>query len=1085
MPYHRRYASLPSCAAIFAAAAALLLGQTSPFPSGSPSARSSGSGDSPLRLDVQELLTNERVVQQSFSDGVWNITDDPERDLIILPLRIEGEVTEPTDLDNDAASIMGGRFVAWYVPREEGEDVSAGGGSRRSRSRAGLAPDMQQHQQRMMEMMPRMGGPGSGASGRFNPARRSGGGTNAADGSALEKTPPRLTRDLTLLPGGELRWEMSRAILGGEVAGDASNAYTLLLDRSQLQRPQDPRRGGSNGTGGQRGPEDYPGGYGPGGLGGGPSMQQPQRQLERPQRSSFQELQQRREQQRQAQRQYVQEVQAYRRIVRMLNDLPTEFTEPAPRVVWAIYSVPTRLPRLGLQGEPPLPWTLSFERFQELRRLATGDAQAGALSQAVRGLLQEDRAIARRAAAVVLAAGTNLQQVGGDLVPAIQRLFETGEMETRRMLVQALTQEPANIPAARVLLETAMSDPSPLVSLPAMRARLQLASSNGAGASGMIVQRLTSTVSNLLASTQQAPVGEALGVVFDLARQAPSAQGILAQRIDLSQAAPAQQSEVARAVVAQARGGSPLALRWLENQLLGSDSKPLRHATLRVIAEGPTAATASAEDQRFDRPGGQNAGYLPITSPQYPLIGMLQGPASETRRLAWTALPEFRIDLREQTESATANADGAFPGPPPREPGMPPGGRGPHLPPGYGRGAQQGDASAVEQLLQKIADAALAIQPTPLGAVAFFANQDQAEARRAVLKRILFEGQGPAQGAAARRIASEGGQEFARTLAGMTADQRQAIGRVCYQALSGDGGEPMPATAVVGLLRRQGENNQPAPIVSWFAERIASGHVPHPREWASAVMDQQALLSGIVSDDQAYGRACAAAKIATVAWPTDQRVSELRKAAFDAAGQSAGSAGGLAALWQQRRQQLAEQVLAEADGTYIVSVEVRGNGSGDGGDGPMEPRRRVGAFSIARGSARQLGARQRARHQAPLGAQPRNGDGADESSATAGGSPPGTLTLGRITLSVNDQAAQVEGANMSIQVVKDPPTLRVPLPSQFDNIGSASAAAPSIPWPLAPLNLRPSYGGRWSGELALEDGGVIEVTLRPAASSNQ
>ena len=828
-------------------------------------------------VDLVKLLTETELAPSTLSDGVWTLTPPRGRRLLLVPFAVPQRLAQPVSLSDVSTKLSGGQLVAWHIP------VSDADGSPRSQPLAGQ----------------------------------------------FKADPPRLTREAELRPDGTIRWKLTRSLPGGSV-DDVHQLYALAIGRSLLDPPR-PRS-----TPGQR-----------------PAPVTPEEQRQRlAQRTA---------------------------VINALKSLPDEFTAPAPATIYAVYSIPETLTRLAFAGPDPLPWSIPFTTFDQLREAARGTGDPKEWRPLLEQLTRDDHAFGMRIAAAFLAANSNISKLGENslLVPLVEKLVTKGGPVTRRMLVEAVAASDNPTPVAGAMLDAVMADPDGSVAVAAMRARVNDAARRQQPLNDAQLKSFAESASRLLADPAGPPALAVLAPAMELARQNEAHLVGLSDRMRVHQVPESRRAEMIAAVLSGARQRDPLAARWLDKELLSPADPKLAAATLQQVISTPLRTIVEPDPQLASEPsadgpseaerparsgpprggraivsaifegipgasqpseqslppavgptgvevaprstpipavrlpgsllGGLSSSHAeapqqslqpalrtvpdqpyPLDSPEHNLLQLLANKDTSLRELAWRALPRFTI--------ATADSPTSL--------------------------SQQ----KLTETYVALADAAGALDPTPVEVVPFLQAQADRAAVELGMQRLLAKAHGPARVTAMLHVAAAGATPLAEALTAMSADERVAVAGLWYSAASSadeesGGGEPL----VLGLLRHDEPASAGSPVVQWFAQQVAEGRRPPAGDWAQAVGSDETLIAGLTSPDERYALACAAAIIGTVMPPDEPMAAALRGAAMEIASSASDNEElqrEVQLRWSELRQTMIRERLRSAAGLYSVTLRI-------------------------------------------------------------------------------------------------------------------------------------------------------------------
>ncbi len=926
-----------------------------------------------FELDLERFLNEERVVPKDFSDGLWKLEPPPGRSLMLLPIRIPSGVTAATPIEKVGVEVGGGQFVGWYIP-----PASEFRGQEPAYPQAG------------------------GQSGR----------------PELNLVLPRISRQVELRPGGQIGWKAMRGVPGGKL-GDPKQPYAMFLDPKLVPLPPKAKIVGGQGPTAAR------------------------------QRLEAQA----------AQRQLMEE---YQRLTQMIRKLPSEFQEPAPPLLYAVYYSSAASPKLTLTGEPPLPWSIKVTDFNQLREAARGRADDSTQEQILNQLTSDGQAFSARVAAAYLASNGNIAKVpdNGPLLPLVKKLATEGGPQVKRLLAQAVLNSSGEVPIAPYILQPMYMDSDPVVASLAIAARAKDLSRRSEKKADLFeINALAQGVARLLVLESGPPVDQTLQPLFDLAAMNPELANPLAAGLSFGQVPALRRKQVVALIVARARQRDVLALRWLDRQLLGSGDAGLTKLTLEnILVWSPPNAAAMAST------GGA------ATTPALP---------SNRERTTGSIFSIFNVTDRIEAQGK-ARSTQPLPGEPSQPvPGAPPAGAPPSAAPGAPAKPEQpipldhpqhglfkalaasdesvrqaswqaldrfeivtaDTQSNPQELLANtylaLAETAVRLDPTPVQAVDFLTAQKDAANRAKAMDKVIASAKGPARLGAILYVAGSNSAALAQTLQAMTPDQRVEIAVLWYGTASSIDRSRSIVPSTLGLLRQQAQPNTVSPMISWFAGQVSQGQHPTAVEWAAAMSNEAAMVTGLADADAGYAKSCAAALVATVLPPDDALVEQLygEAMAITASVKDPNQAAKeIEKKWDNIRATVVNQRLQAAAGVYNLSLRVLP---------PAQP-------------------------------QPPN------PSAPAAG--PVKYDLGQIVLAVNSMnQPNFEPIKLDVQVNGKPLGLKLTNPAQLAEFPPAQEAdlKNQVPLPASGFDLTLDSMGRWTGTIPLPDQRLLKVTLTP------
>jgi hypothetical protein len=839
----------------------------------------SGSADAAARVELQldAMLTADRVLSGTVSDPVWTLTASPGRRLIQLPMRIVAGPAERR-YDDPPVDFSGGRFIAWQVPAWDEVSAPSSPAASEGPSEAalmdleGLLRDLERGE---------MDGPArSGVGSGGGPGGGPGGGLVDVAAGVLPEEAPRLARSLTLLPDGRVAWPVERGLPNGEVAGGES-VFHFYLDRGRLDELE---------------PE-----------------QPPRLTREAGETSREYNLRQR------AQRaEFNQQRLAYRELVTAVRDTPERLEQPAPPTVWAIFEVSDFGGDWTLRGTPAGDWTMGFDALEALQDLAAGQGLAGGASNSP--LSPEASATARTlqrlaadphpwtqrllGQAVQRSGAAERATRGGPIFDLFDQLLQAPDTLTRNRAVYALASvRPPTEATAALLQRAAERDGSSVLAQAALRARLGVQWNQD----DPLTRRVQSiaVINRALADGGGLDAGRVVAAVLASlpASTTPEDLEALVVGVRFDQVPRDQRAAAVAAALEGADQRPGLVGGWVDRQLLGSADPSLVRLTLELLAEadapapllsavaggltrlvlGPPEALPTPDASKVSLETG-----LPLTSANHALFKVLNAGDEAVRKLGWSALRQFEL-----TDPATLR--GSRPG-----------------------GAATSGGDPLEMILQ----AGLGQADTPSSLVPFLLRQPEAAAVEGPLVQVVGRGDVSASARAARALMGSG-RDLRSAVQGLTPSQRATlVGRV-YQRLGG-GEQP-----VAGLVADEAEGER---WLEWFAQRWSEGVLPTAADWSEPVGGRGALLqvAGRPAAEPAAGAIAALAAGAGADVETQRKLIER----FKDQRRKLGTAE-FESAWDDAQRDIYLLRMADAAGSYVVSIEVESSddGSAEGAAG--------------------------------------------------------------------------------------------------------------------------------------------------------
>ncbi len=682
-------------------------------------------GEPDLQLDIDALLEDDRVFEESISSVVWQLSALPGRRLVQVPVMVEAK-GEDTRLATPSLRLRGGRFIAWRIVLDEQQGGGQFGGA-------------YQDPYSNPTSIGALGGYGSSASGALDPASVGATGGVEPGAEALEERLPEdvpvLARDVRISPSGVVHWDLERAIPGAEVKS-GSTGYLLKLrpDRLAELEPERPER--SRATGGRTNGQDA---------------------REEAARRRAEELE------------YRDKVTAYRELRDQIRELPDEFRAPLPSRLWAIYEVSDRLEELSFTGEPPMPWRIAITDIEALKQIDTGTGRGGDLTAAdytavsqMSLMIADQHPLTQRAVASTLSNADMLgrSEQGDALYRLIDQLLKSKDANTVRTTTAGLAASLPPSPATLSLLKGAFDEMDPASKLLALGGLLA-----SQGNDPVSQRQMIDTANRMIAD----PDGPGVVYVLDELTRAladnPDAMQLIGNGIRFEALSP-EALDKAIVYTADAAGQSVLAAEWMEHGLLGSaDTRVVRRTVELLGTSAPGGGVISATVKAIviatfgpanpdlasrSKPPLRGIARIPIGTANHSIYRVLNAGDPELRAMGWKALRHFQI---------TGAQSGGYTG------GQP-------------------DNSEEPDRLTLILDAAFGQTVTPPQLIAFLVNQELQGPATAALVRVVVEGRGPAITQAARALVGSG-RQIDQTVQALDPEQRGAFASRLYESVSG------------------------------------------------------------------------------------------------------------------------------------------------------------------------------------------------------------------------------------------------------------------------------------------------------------
>lgn len=824
-----------------------------------------------LELDIDALLTDDRVFETSINSNIWDIEPMPGRRLVQIPIVVTPK-DKTTRLASPSLKLRGGRFIAWrIVPDEQNNNTQSGnydGEYRDPYSNPMSVGSLSDY--------------GEGDLGQLDrPTHRPTTQDSLEPGSGLSQDIPVMTRDIEISPEGLMHWQLERAIPGAEVkSGDTGYLLKLRPDRLAALEPERPgsnttrrsTRSTSRGTEGGRGT---------------------------PRRDSGQDSREAAAQRRTEEMEFREEIDAYRELRNQVRDLPDEFHAALPTRLWAVFEVSDRMDELSFTGEAPMPWSIKEADITALQSIASRSAQGNELTAGdfsivsqMSLMLADQHPLTQRAVASSLSASGMLGQArqGDALYRLISQLLQSGDPQAVRTTTAGLAATVPPSPATLALLKGAFDKMDPASKLLALGGLLTTQGNDPIGQRQMV-----DTANQMIADPQGPGVVYVLDELTRALANNPEAIQLVGAGIRFDELDP-DALDQAIIYTADAAGESELAAEWMEHGLLGAHNARVVRRTVELLGTSApgggmismltkhmvqlTFGPANADAASRAKPPLRGISRIPITSSKHSIYRVLNAGDPELRILGWKALRHFQVAVIDPRRNPTAITP---------------------------------DTADEADRLTLILDAAFNETVTPPQLITFLVNQEDTQPATAALVRIVVEGRGPAITQAARALVRSG-RRLDQSIQTLTPDQRGNFAVRLYESVTGS------APMVAGLMR---VNDVRSPIVSWFTQHVSTSGLPETADWAEAAHGEQSLLQLVANPDPELANAAVAALVASVGGD-EQEARDLARRMSNATDRSA---PGLQDLWSEAKQEIYAAKLKDAAGQYRLVVNLRGSAS--------------------------------------------------------------------------------------------------------------------------------------------------------------
>ncbi len=972
-----------------------------------------------IDLDIDALLNNNQVFEESVNSSIWDIAAQPGRRLIQVPITVKPK-SEETRLGTPSIKLRGGRFIAWRIVADETDNSNNRGGGRYS-NEASYDPYSNPTSVGSLRNY------GEEELGNIDQPNYNESSRSAQMGQQPTDDIPLITRDITVSPQGIIHWELDRAIPGGELkSGDTGYLLKLRPDRLNELRPEPPGRN-TRSTSSSRSSR---------GIGG----EAPTGRTTTTRRPSGNDAREAAARQRAEELEYREKLKEYNDLREHIRDLPDEFQAPLPSRLWAIYEVSDRMDELEFTGEPPLPWSIRQADIEALNNLTSrsrgGDNLTAedftVISQMTIMLANEHPLTERTVASSLSAAGMlGRSQQGDALYRLIARLLKSKDSQTVQITAAGLAANVPPSPATISLLRGAFDDLDPASKLMALGGLLTTE-----GNDPIAQRQMVDTANQIIADPNGPGVVHVLNQLVRALADNPDATKLVGASIKFDDLKP-EALDNAIIYIAEAAGDSPLASEWMEHGLLGSTNPQTVKRTVELLATSTrgdgivSRSTRSLVIATFGpgaplSPTRQTAqmhrvGRIPINSTGHSIYRVLNAGDPELRSLGWQALRHFQVPSNNQRNNRSM----------------------PTMNPGEG---EQTDR------LKLILDAAFNETVTPPQLVSFLVNQEDTEPATEALVRIVVEGRGPAITRAARALVRSG-RRIDQSLQQLTPEQRGSFASRLYEAVTGS--SPM----VAGLMRI---NDSRSRVVGWFAQQVTTTGLPQASEWASAMNGEDALLGLASNPDPELADAAVASLVASVGG--DEVVA--RDLARQMSNATDRSPSGLGDIWSEAKQEIYAGKLQSAAGSYRLIINVRGNNNSNTGyDAP-------GGYDYGGYDGEFEG-----EYGGGLGGY--GPDPSTELASVAALPLIKSINLALIELRADGTSIELASGTLTLSASDQRLAIVMQDPKELNDFGNNEVSDLPIENLNSPIELLPQPGNVWRGAASLGDGRSIEVIFDP------
>ncbi|MCX5662921.1 MAG: hypothetical protein NTW19_24825 [Planctomycetota bacterium] len=819
-------------------------------PAGRPIERTTGGkavvkGAPSIELDCLSLLEQPDVFEAPInSDAFWTISAGPNRKLIQIPLVVKPS-KDPYDLDGSFLRIKGGRILGYRF--SDRMEIQAS--NQKARQEAATAVPLDD--------------------------------------------PPRVTRLVTILPNGTMKWKLEKTMLTG-VVKPSERLYIFKLNPPALQAKRPPALGA----------------------------------LVKAPLESAANFYDRKKEAAETSRQKTEE---FNELQKKVKAAPEEFAEPISPLVWVMIDVVVNQEELEIsEGPPPFPWKIRFDSLKDLRQgmktltLDTGPDNKlrlpGYLDKILPMMVDlagDKNPLTPRLVANVMSRAEMVPRVNVDkrLYACAEAVLKSVDSEARNIITKELFHTLPSLQTA-ALLKIAAQDMAPTMVVEGLKSDLKRIAEDPA-AMGNVVASTNKT----LAEASGPSPAEVLAPVLETTKAHPELVGVLVngvhfENIPDSATNPNSRLNQAIAYVIEQAPESALAGGWLDRQLLGAVDQRLVRRSLETLNLAGTSANAfgGVVDSALDvvlgpaktkadqgvRPVPNLKGPVPISSSNHAIFNLLRAGDPALRTMAWRSLSRF-----------------AF-APPPAAPAA-----APAAPPAGGAAgaaaavaaaagsAVEAVSSLVEQndVYQTLVEAALAQQNTPPQVVDFLVRQrEYARVADSLVVLVVKASDQVSIQATRALLRSRGAWPIDKAILNLSYGDRHAFAGRVYENVNSQS-----APAVTALLRLRVDNS---PLPAWLGKSIGAGALPSPTLWVKEFGGDEKILELVTSSDGDVAMGAVSALIWS-AGGDDRILVNYVKRFRDLPDQSPAN---LLSQWASVRKEIFAERLRRAAGAYRLII---------------------------------------------------------------------------------------------------------------------------------------------------------------------
>ncbi len=602
----------------------------------------------------------------------------------------------------------------------------------------------------------------------------------------------------------------------------------------------------------------------------------------------------------------------YQRLSKQVRELPVEFEADTPNRIWLVFDISASAREFNLDGPAPLPWTLTFDQFNNIRDavlrpvvpakdasgqvVIKGDLTNQISTYAAIITANPEQPFNARAAAYALSLLklSSYMKTGDPIFNLYEQILASKDSAATKAAIKDLATTFPPTQATAALIKRAGSLIEVGTQIEVLKGTFRNINSANMATTGMeVVTRINSTLQT--ADTKDCNL--ILDEVFASTKEYPALIPYIVSGAQFESMPDKRLEDVIIKIVERAPSDK-LALGWLNSRLLGSVDQKVQRKTLEVInaADIGNRMVNQVADQGlsavFGQPSNQGSksqlsvkleAPLPILSSNDAIFRVLQAGDTKIKSLAWDALPRFAVVAVGPGDSKESAGDEAT------------------------------QRTRVEGIYRQLQDITFSQTATPPQIVDFMVKQDNPSITVMMLGNVILKGSEKASVAATKAIMnSRGAYPLDAYMMSLSYGDRQGLAKHIYENKIGL--DPL----VTPLMRQRIDNN---PLVAWFGREVSRGVLPPVSAWATQYQNENVLLEATVSQENDLALAATAALVLNAGG--DERVIRDLAQKFRLSPDQ--SVAALKSVWLEGKRTINAAKLAKIAGNFKLLLKVGGS----------------------------------------------------------------------------------------------------------------------------------------------------------------